>query len=64
MFTPKRLGYVSAGCKFCQNRNRKDSDLPVKLAELGWNPIQCSSGTRITGRGLMPVDVIEITLGK
>ena len=42
----------------------KDSDLPVKLAELGWNPIQCSSGTRITGRGLMPVDVIEITLGK
>jgi hypothetical protein len=40
------------------------SDLPVKLADLGWKPIQCGSSTRVTRHGIEPVDRIEVTLEK
>lgn len=42
----------------------KDSDLPTKLARIGYVPRHFGVGTRITSSGFMPVDVIEITLGK
>lgn len=40
----------------------KDSTLPIKLAELGYDPLQCGATTRITSKGFKAMDVIEISL--
>jgi hypothetical protein len=43
---------------------KQGSALPAKLIGLGYNLRQCATNTRITSGGFMPVDVIELSLGK
>jgi len=38
----------------------KGSELPSKLAALGWKPILCGSTTRTTGQGFVPVDILVL----
>jgi hypothetical protein len=41
------------------------SEIPIRLAERGFKLNYAGSGaTRVTGAGIIPVDVIEIRLGK
>jgi hypothetical protein len=41
---------------------RKDSSLPAKLVELGYDPHHCETRTRIESGKFMSVDVISILL--
>ena len=42
----------------------KESALPVKLRELGYQPIHCGATMRVTSNGLKATDIVEIVLGK
>ena len=50
------------GAKYVRVEILKDSALPVKLVDLGYDPRVAGVNTRITSTGFMPVDVISITL--
>jgi hypothetical protein len=41
---------------------RKDSILPSKLKELGYNPHHYCATTRITAGKFLPIEIIEISL--
>lgn len=43
---------------------RRDSNLATKLTDLGYAPRHCGANTRLTSKGILPVDIIEITLEK
>jgi hypothetical protein len=50
------------GAKIVRVEIPKGSDLPVQLAN--YSPILCGTGTRVTSRGIMDVDIIELSLEK
>src|SRR6476660_7167999 len=59
-------GFVTSppGQRLVRIEIAKDSPLPVKLVEMGYNPIQCGSTMRTMNSGFVQVDIIEISLGK
>lgn len=57
------------GAKYLRIECKQGSALPAKLMELSYSPRHCGTGTRLTPGNtaetiFLPVDVIEITLGK
>ncbi len=42
----------------------RGSDLPAKLIEFGYHPHHAGAVTRVTARGFVPADIIEIDLPK
>jgi hypothetical protein len=74
----KRKQLWQALCSYCQENGawvigvpghrefiihcRKDSVLPSKLAELGYEPRQCGATTRIAAGTWLPVDIVSFVL--
>ena len=48
------------GEKTVRIETARGSDLATKLTELGWTPVPCGASSRVTGAGLVEVDVIEL----
>ena len=57
-------GWVTSvpGAKYVRADIRKDSALPVKLVDLGYDLRHCGVSTQIANGNFLPVDIIEITL--
>jgi hypothetical protein len=52
------------GQRFIRIEIPQGSNLPVSLAEMGYQPVLCGTTTRISYRGFDPMDIIEVTLEK
>ena len=57
-------GFVTSppGQRLVRIEIAKDSPLPVKLAEMGYEPILCGQTMRTVSSGFVQVDIIEISL--